>query len=283
MNARKVEIYSDKERTVDPFSDSTKIIARLRGTLAAIDAVQAPDLPKPAGSRGQPASKELAHWAVRVYGYSIVSQFREMLRSALILFDTGQFPALFLCARAMFEMGAHAYYVKKHVFQHLGNNDFEATWEFLVNVNGSSRHANEQRKAAVVAKSTEIREGPHISKVIACFNELFQRARKNQSERPATNEYSLLSEFCHPNGFAFVNHIEYEKQETGMVVKFVKPSSDLCMQALPDVLFSCMTLLSSTARLMRRTGDTSLGRAYLEFIQITDPKGFERMFPSVEN
>jgi hypothetical protein len=37
-------------------------------------------------------------------------------------------------------------------------------------------------------------------------------------------------------------------------------------------------LLSSTARLMRRAGDSSLGGAYLQFIHITDPKGFERMF-----
>jgi hypothetical protein len=263
---------------VNPFSDTTKVATELRETLTALDAVHTPDLPKPAGSQGQPASKELAYWAVRVYGYSILCQFREMLRSALTLFDTGQFPAVFLCVRAMFEMGAHAYYVKKHVFQHLANNDFEGTWQFLVSVNGSSRHANEQRRAAGVANPAEIREGPHIAKVIACVNELFPRARRNRSERPATDQYSLLSEYCHPNGFAFVNHIQYEKQDSGMVVKFVKPSSDVCAEVLPDALFSCMTLLSSTARLMRRAGDSSLGGAYLQFIHITDPKGFERMF-----
>jgi hypothetical protein len=269
--------------TAKPFSDLTKIIDDLRRTLAALDAVPTPDLLKPAVSRGRPATEVLAYWAIRVYGYSILSQFREMLRSLLLLFDGGQFPSLFLCARAMFEMGAHAYYVKKHVFQHLANGDFEATWQFLVNVNASSRHMNEQWKAGDLARPPEIGAGPHIAKIVACFNELFQRVRKSQGDRPATDEYSFLSEFCHPNGFAFVNHMEYHKQEIGMLVKFVKPSGDVCMQALPDALFSCMALLSSTARLMRRAGDNGIARAYLEFVQITDPESFERMFASSEN
>lgn len=51
-------------------------------------------------------TEELVHWTIRVYAYSILSQFREMLRSALHLYDADHIPAVFLCARAMWEMDA---------------------------------------------------------------------------------------------------------------------------------------------------------------------------------
>jgi hypothetical protein len=89
-------------------------------------------------------TQELAYWSLRVYAYSILSQFREMLRSTLMLQDAGQVPAVFLCCRALFEMAAHAYYVKKHAFQHLDKKDYQAAWDFMIGVNQGSCYMRER-------------------------------------------------------------------------------------------------------------------------------------------
>jgi hypothetical protein len=125
----------------------------------------------------------------------------------LILFDAGEAPAVFLSCRAIFETGAHAYYVKKHCMQYLDENDLKAVWDFLVEINSASRYMRDKQKAKGVAKPS-FGEGPHISKVIACFDEYFEEQRKN---KPASMEYSFVSEFCHPNSFAFMNHIDLEQ------------------------------------------------------------------------
>src|SRR5690242_20724232 len=100
---------------MDAATELARTVKELGAVRQALDAIQTPKLLRPNISHAQPVTQELAYWSLRVYAYSILSQFREMLRSTLMLQEAGQVPAVFLCCRALFEMAAHAYYVKKHV------------------------------------------------------------------------------------------------------------------------------------------------------------------------
>ena len=111
-------------------------------------------------------------------------------------------------------MAAHAYYVKKHCLQYMDKEDWQATWDLMFEVNQGSRYMKEKQdeKGSVANEAAafvgELPEGPHIKKVMNCFNEYFQG-----EEKGATSNYSFLSEFCHPNSFAFTNHIDMGRLE----------------------------------------------------------------------
>jgi hypothetical protein len=130
--------------------------------------------------------------------------------------------------------GGTLYYVKKHCFQHMDKKDWQAAWDFMLGVNQGSRHMKEKhKKAAAVGSASaaaafveELPEGPHIAKVMACFNEYF-----GSGSTEATENYSFLSEFCHPNSFAFTNHLEVEDPRAGTnsaKVTFIRPGRDGC-------------------------------------------------------
>jgi hypothetical protein len=120
----------------DPEAELKRMVEELRAISAVLDATETPALVRPDVPYKQ-VTEELVHWAVRVYAYSILSQFREMLRSALNLYDADHVPAVFLCARAMWEMAAHSYYVKKHCFQYMDKKDWQATWDFMLGIKKS--------------------------------------------------------------------------------------------------------------------------------------------------
>jgi len=205
-----------QELTPNLEAELKRMVDELRAISAVLDATEIPPLVRPDVPYKQ-VTEELAHWAIRVYAYSILSQFREMLCSALHLYDADHVPAVFLCARAMWEMAAHSYYVKKHCSQHMDKKDWQATWDFMWRINQGSRHMKEkQKKAAAVgaanaaATVVQLPEGPHISKVMACFNEVF-----GSGSTEAADNYIFLSEFCHPSSFAFTNHLEVEEPKAG--------------------------------------------------------------------
>ena len=86
-------------------------------------------------------------WAIRVYFYSALRQFRDLLRATLLLVDRDLISAVFFCCRGLFELAAHAYYVKKHILQHRKANDLKSAWEFLFEINLGSRDMREKQKA----------------------------------------------------------------------------------------------------------------------------------------
>src|SRR5258706_13415164 len=98
----------DGAAKMDAATELTRTVKELREVLPALDAIQTPELVRPDVPEGEPVTRELAYWCLRVYAYSILSQFREMLRSTLMLQDAGQVPAVFLCCRALFEIAAQA-------------------------------------------------------------------------------------------------------------------------------------------------------------------------------
>lgn len=99
-------------------------------------------------------------------------------------------------------------------------------------------------------------EGPHIAKIMACFNEYFPNGHK---EKPATQTYSSLSEFSHPNSFAFINHFEWKTDVRNMPrVSFGKPSRNLLTLCLPAANIAVMSFLDSTGNLIATIGDRKL-------------------------
>lgn len=107
-------------------ADLDRTIEKLRAISKVLDETPTPSLVRP-NVPFKEVTEQLVDRSIRVYAYSILSQFRSMLRSTLILYDADQTPPVFLCARAMWEMSAHSYYVKKHCFQHLDKKDWQAT------------------------------------------------------------------------------------------------------------------------------------------------------------
>src|SRR5579862_4779553 len=134
----------------DPEVELKRMVEELRAISAVLDATETPPLVRPDVPYKQ-VTEELVHWTIRVYAYSILIQFREMLRSALHLYDADHVPAVFLCTRAMWEMAAHSYYVKKHCFQHMDKKDWQAMWDFMLGINHSSRHMKEKQSKAAAA------------------------------------------------------------------------------------------------------------------------------------
>ena len=246
---------------VNIVAELQKDVGHLRAILAELDKIQPPELVRPDVPHGKPATEELVRWASQVYVYCIVCHFREILRSTLLLYDAEQVAAVFLCVRALFEMAAHIYYVKKHVFQHLDKKDFDAAWKFMIKVNAGSRYMREKYGAQLAGK-VELDESPHIQKAVAAFNEFFK-----EQKNAATEEYSFLSEFCHPNSFAFTNHLDWEKvvkPDEGMKVTFAKPTIDMLIQAIPSAAMSSMTVLVSGHEFLSRFNDGSLDKPLVE-------------------
>ena len=178
-----------------------RLVSEIRETFQITLAVQTPTLPRPKVAQGAPATEELAKWSMRVYAYSLLCQFREVLDSTLLLFDSGHVPAVFLCCRSLFEMAAHSYYTKKWAVDHLRKKNYDAAWDFMLGINQGSRYMKDKYKKL---PPIELVEGPRIGAMINTFNEYFNEHGNNE----AWERYSFLSEFCHPDSFAFTNHID---------------------------------------------------------------------------
>lgn len=144
-------------------------IRELTFALQKLDTITPRELVRPPVPHDDPPTRELVVWAVKVYFYSVLCQFRELLRATLLLVDADHISAVFFGCRGLFELAAHSYYVKKHVLQHMKNNDLQAAWQFLFEVNLGSRDVHEDQKAQ--GGEQDYPEGPHIAKVMACFNE----------------------------------------------------------------------------------------------------------------
>ena len=243
--------------SMDKHPNAEEVVKRdvcvLRLASERLDAVSVPELVRPPVAHDTPPTDELVAWAVKVYFYSALCQFRELLRSTLLLVHEDHIAAVFFCCRGLFELAAHAYYVKKHVLQHRKSNDLRAAWKLLFEINLGSRDVREKQKAE--GNQPDYPEGPHIAKVMACFNEYFPHGQK---EKQATETYSSLSEFSHPNCFAFINHFEWDTDLRNMPkVTFGRPMRNQLALCLPAV----MSFLHSTGELVGAIGDGDLFKA----------------------
>lgn len=184
-----------------------------------------------------------------LYCFSLTSHCGEMVRSFLHLVDSGHIPASFLTARCLYEMGAHSYYVHKHVAQYLDAGNIRKAWDFLQEVNMGSRYMQEEYKHFLPRFATT-RE---IGKVIRCFDEWI--GHKGQ----AATEYSFLSEFAHPNMAAFSNYYTMTPGNSGFgLVNFHDP--DRAPERVPFVHASIAIVASLhfVLKLLTRIGETKV-------------------------
>ena len=224
-------------------------VLELKAANTILGSIAFPDLVRPAVLPNAPPTPELVDWAVRVYCFSVLSHFKELLRSVLLLVEVGHIPAAFIVSRSLFEIGAQAYYVKKHVDQYLNSGDLVAAWQFLFEINLGSRYMREEHGGKAEEAFPEPRD---IAKVMRCFDEYF-----NIGEAATT--YSFLSEFSHPNSAAFMHYFDWKADSSGETkITFVPPSSEKLAMALPAVAIALAALLHCGMDLLNRIGDTKV-------------------------
>ncbi len=223
-------------------------VAQIRRAADGLGRLTFPGLCRPNSAPDGAPTRELVDWAIRVYSYSLLSHFREMLRSFLFLAENERIPAAFVLCRCLFEMGAHAYYVHKHVTQYLDAAELRAAWTFLWEVNMGSLYMREEYgERADMPAFAAPRE---IGKVIRCFDEWTGGIGK------AVTEYSFLSEFAHPNMAAFQHYCEMKRGPSGGIQ--AEFSSGFPAAPVPDISISLVSALHFALRLLERAGEADI-------------------------
>ena len=194
--------------TIPPDTDSAQL---LRIAEASLEGFKFPPLVRPNVPFDSAPTKDLVDWTIQLYSFSFLSQFRALLRGVIPLIEARNIPALRIIVRALFELGAHAYYVKKHVKQHLEAENLEATWNFLIPVGTSSLYTI----SPYPQESQLFPSSAHIGEMINCFNEIM--------EGDAANIYSLLRRVLPPRhggsetalsvGRKSIGHIQCARRE----------------------------------------------------------------------
>ncbi len=140
---------------------------------------------------------ELIAWGTRLYCFSWLKHMCMISNGMMTLADAGNIPSARILGRTAYELGAHAYYVKKHLRQFTKVGELTAAWEFLTPIAVGSRYISEQSPK----NSEAFISPPHIKKAINCFKETLPPYAKEN--------YSYLSEFCHPNMMALRQYYEW--------------------------------------------------------------------------
>jgi hypothetical protein len=183
----------------DSVPNSESLLRLIAQNLAKIEY---PDLIRPPRSANSRTNSEIVKWGSCVYSCALVRHLSALLNGVVTLHDARNTPAARIVARSCFELGAHAYYVKKHLKQHMEKDDWQAAWNFLTPITTVSRYTREQ-----FPEEPDMFPLPaHISKVINCFREV--------TPKEAHDDYSYLSEFTHPNTMAFLQHYEWADPAT---------------------------------------------------------------------
>ena len=199
-----------------------------------------PNLTRPSLSPEQPASLELVNWGAQVYSFSWLLHLSALLNGLVTLEDAGNRPSAIILARSVYELGAHAYYVKKHLKQHIDAKNFDEAWKFLLPVTTGSRYMTEKFPSTGDMFPT----AAHISKMIKCFSEVMPE--------DAIENYSFLSEFSHPNSFAFGQHHDWM---TPYEVSFVPHKASGMFGATAA---ACLHGLMAIRELLHLTGEESV-------------------------
>lgn len=179
--------------------DNSLAVSMLRLTAEHLKKITLPQLVRPALGPDAPPTIGVIHWAIQAYSFPWIRHMSALLNGIVLLIDSDNKAAVRIIGRSSFEFCAHAYYVKKHLKQHLNRKDLAAAWKFLLPIGAGSRYISEFH--CTPEESELFPTGPHISKAINCFKE----ARPKETE----DDYSYLSEFCHPNMMTFSQHYRW--------------------------------------------------------------------------
>lgn len=179
-------------------SDSPSV-SMLRLTAKHLKQIKYPQLVRPKVGPNAPPSIELIQWATQAYSFPWIRHVSALIAGMVLLIESDNKAAVRIIGRSSYEFCAHAYYVKKHLKQHLDRKDLDAAWKFLLPMGTGSRYINEFHSTAEEVGLFPV--GPHISKVINCF--------KEATPKETEDNYSYLSEFCHPNMMTFSQHYRW--------------------------------------------------------------------------
>src|ERR1700692_3093292 len=94
--------------------------------------IKFPQLVRPALGSDAPPTIELLQWAIQAYSFPWIRHISALLNGVILLTDSGNKAAVRVIGRSSFEFCAHAYYVKKHLKQHVDRKDLGAAWSFLL-------------------------------------------------------------------------------------------------------------------------------------------------------
>jgi len=226
---------------------SEQIVAQIRSLSQQLSKLNFPNLRRPEPTSEGAVTLDLIHWAVRFYVYSALSHFREMIRSFLFLGDNDYIPAGFMILRSLFEIGAHTYYVRKHVVQFLDAADLWSAWNFLYEINMGSLYIHS------VNNDSEHPLPRHIGRVVRSFDEW---------KHP--NDYKFLSEFAHPNMGAFSHYYEFIRLNSHeSEVRFLHGFSE---DGFPDLSQEIAATLQFCSNLLELTKETEVA-PFLEMIR----------------
>jgi hypothetical protein len=170
----------------------------LRVTAEHLKQIKFPQLIRPALGPDAPPTVELLHWAIQGYCFPWIRHMSALINGIILLTDNDNKAAVRIIGRSSYEFCAHAYYVKKHVKQYLDAKDLAAAWNFLLPIATGSRYINEFHHPE---ESELFPEPPHIKKAVNCFQEVMPKESKD--------DYSYLSEFCHPNTMTLQQHYRW--------------------------------------------------------------------------
>src|SRR5258708_9889263 len=184
--------------------DSSPSVSMLRLTAEHLKKIKFPQLVRPALGPDAPPTIELIQWAVLAYSFPWIRHINALINGIVQLIDSDNKAAVRIIGRSSFEFCAHAYYVKKHVKQYLDANDLAAAWKFLLPIGTGSRYVSEFHSTPEENELFPV--GPHISKAVNCF--------KETTPKETEEDYSYLSEFCHPNMMTFSQHYRWTNPYT---------------------------------------------------------------------
>jgi hypothetical protein len=186
----------------DETSKQSHSLELLRLMAEGLKQISIPRLDRPRVLPHEPPTSELVNWGIQAYCLPWIRHFGVLISGIVTLSDTNNKAAVRIVGRSSFELCAHIYYVKKHLKQYLDRKDLSAAWEFLLPISTGSRYINE----LIPDESALFPEGPHISKAVNCFKEVMPK--------DSHEDYSYLSEYCHPNMMAFQQHYQWTTPDT---------------------------------------------------------------------
>lgn len=159
-------------------------------------------LTRPRGLPNDPPSRELLNWAIAAYAFPWLRHFESLISGIVVLNDSGHRAAVRIVGRSSYQLCAHVYYVKKHLKQHLDLQDLVKARDFLLPITSGSRYVNDLYPDT----SGEFPTGAHISKAVKCFQEVMPK--------DSLDDYSYLSEYCHPHMMAFMQDYQWTSPNT---------------------------------------------------------------------
>lgn len=191
----------------------------------------------------------------KLYCFSMLSHFRELLNSLIVLSKAGHVPAVFILARCLYEIGAHYYYVQKHFKQYRNAKNAKEGWKFMESINMGSLY---MKQKGATSSSGPFLNPRDIGKIIRCFGEWPDKKRKGD----AYEDYSYLSEFTHPNMAALSHYYKLEPNhaQRKAFAKLVDPPREGDTLPLPQVTIAVAATLSNLRNLSNALGEQDLAK-----------------------